>query len=251
MNDAVANLMNTNAAVRGAGDVILACSGVVKRYGGDIKVIDGLDLTLERGKIAGLLGPNGNGKTTLIKLIAGLLTSESGSITINGKAPGKEAKAQISYLPERMFLDRNLKVREMVGFYSRFFADFSSDRAYDMLSRLAIDTGARIATLSKGTCEKVQLILVMSRNASLYLLDEPMGGVDPAARDYIIDTIINNYSDDAAVLISTHIIADVERILDHAFFISAGKISLSMSVDEIRQKYAKSVDELFREEFRC
>ncbi len=232
-------------------DYVLNCKGIVKRYTGINKILDELDIKLARGRIAGLLGPNGSGKTTLIKLIAGLLTPESGEILIDGHKPGIETKRIVSYLPERTFLDKRLKVSEIIKLYSSFYTDFSIERADRMLDRLSIDKTAKLSTLSKGTIEKVQLIAVMSRDAQLYLLDEPIGGVDPAARDYIINTIITNYNENAAVLISTHIIADVERILDDAFFISKGKISLAMSVDDIRQKKGMSVDQLFREEFRC
>lgn len=232
-------------------EAILECGGVRKRYSGSAYIIDGLDLRLEKGRIAGLLGPNGSGKTTLIKLVAGLLTPDSGSIKIGGHSPGVETKKIVSYLPERTYLNNWMKVEEIIRFFGDFYTDFSADKAYSMLDRLKIPPKADLKTLSKGTKEKVQLILVMSRQAKLYLLDEPIGGVDPAAREYILNTIISNYNQDASILISTHLISDVEKILDDAYFISGGKISLATSVEDIREKQGKSVDELFREVFKC
>jgi ABC-2 type transport system ATP-binding protein len=230
---------------------LLECRLVKKRYSGNHYVLDCLDMKLESGRIAGLLGPNGSGKTTLIKLIAGLLTPDDGSILIDGIKPGIETKKIISYLPERNYLNNWMRVRELVYFFGDFYKDFSKEKAFSMLDRLKIDPDAKLKTLSKGTKEKVQLILVMSREARLYLLDEPIGGVDPAARDYILNTIISNYCENASVLISTHLISDVEKILDDVYFISEGKITLASSVDDIREKQNKSVDELFREVFRC
>jgi ABC-2 type transport system ATP-binding protein len=230
---------------------VLECQLIKKRYSGSANVLDGLDLKLEQGRIAGLLGPNGSGKTTLIKLIAGLLTPDDGNILINGMKPCIETKKIVSYLPERNYLNNWMRVKELINFFADFYSDFSKEKAYSMLDRLKINPEVKLRTLSKGTKEKVQLILVMSREAQLYLLDEPIGGVDPAARDYILNTIISNYCENASVLISTHLISDVEKILDDAYFISDGKITLASSVDDIREKHNKSVDELFREVFRC
>lgn len=213
--------------------------------------LNNLNLSLERGQIIGLLGPNGSGKTTFIKLINDVLVPTSGEIRINGMAPGVETKKLISYLPERTYLDETMKVKEIITYFSDFYDNFSSERAYQMLDDLQIDTKARLKTLSKGTKEKVQLILVMSRDANLYVLDEPIGGVDPAARDYILSTILNNYNEDAAILISTHLIHDIENILDRVLFIKQGQLVLNATVDEIRTEQGKSVDTLFREVFRC
>lgn len=213
--------------------------------------LDNLNLTLERGQIIGLLGPNGSGKTTFIKLINDVLVPTKGEILINGMAPGVETKKIISYLPERTYLDEMMKVNEIITYFSDFYDNFSSERAYQMLSDLQIDTNVRLRTLSKGTKEKVQLILVMSRDADLYILDEPIGGVDPAARDYILNTILNNYNENAALLISTHLIRDIENILDRVLFIKQGQLVLNAAVDEIRTEQGKSVDALFREVFKC
>jgi ABC-2 type transport system ATP-binding protein len=197
------------------------------------------------------LGPNGSGKTTFIKICNALLTPSEGKILIDGFEPGVETKKVVSYLPEKSYLNDWMKVSEIVEFFKDFYADFNRDKAYDMLGRLKIDAKTRLKTLSKGTKEKVQLVLVMSREAKLYLLDEPIGGVDPAARDYILETIISNYSENAAVIISTHLIADIERILDDVIFLKDGKVILSKSVDEVRDESGKSIDALFREVFRC
>lgn len=229
----------------------LECRLVKKRYAGERYVLDNLDMKLEQGRITGLLGPNGSGKTTLLKLIAGLLTPDDGSILINGMKPGTETKKIVSYLPERTYLNNWMLVSELVSFFSDFYGDFQKDKAYAMLDHLKISPHVKLKTLSKGTKEKVQLILVMSRDAGLYLLDEPIGGVDPAAREYILNTIIANYNEKSSVLISTHLISDVEKILDDALFISDGKITLSSSVDKIRGETGKSVDKLFREVFKC
>lgn len=227
----------------------LLCTDVKKRYSSN-NVLDGLDLKLESGRIAGLLGPNGSGKTTLLKIIAGLLTPESGEVRVSGMKVGVESKKAVSYLPDRCYLNDWMKVSELIAFFADFYEDFETDKANEMLARLSIDGGAKLKTLSKGTKEKVQLILVMSRKAKLYLLDEPIGGVDPAARDYIIHTIIQNYREDASVLISTHLIADVESALDDAFFISGGKILLASPAEKLREERGKSVDEIFREIYR-
>ena len=229
---------------------LLNCQALSKRYGYKT-ALDGINLTLERGRIIGLLGPNGSGKTTLIKLINGLLAPSSGSLTINGFAPGPETKKIVSYLPERTYFNSWMKVTDILNFFCDFYEDFDRNRASDMLHRLGIDENDRLNTMSKGTKEKVQLIMVMSRSADLYCLDEPIGGVDPAARDYILQTIITNYNENASVLISTHLIADIENVLDDVIFIQNGHIRLHASVDEIREQEGKSVDALFREVFRC
>lgn len=231
-------------------NMILECKDLTKRYGART-ALDGISLSLESGRIIGLLGPNGSGKSTLIKLINDLLSPTAGTLYINGHAPGLETKKIISYLPERSYLDENLKVSSYLSFFADFYEDFDTGRALDMLQRLNIDPSLRIKTLSKGTQEKVQLILVMSRRARLYCLDEPIAGVDPAARDYILSTIINNYDENATILISTHLISDVENILDEVVFIHDGHIRLHAQVDDIRCDQGKSIDELFREVFKC
>lgn len=229
---------------------ILECRNLTKKYG-NFSALSSLDLTLEKGQIIGLLGPNGSGKTTLIKLINGLITPTEGSVLISGLTPGPESKELVSYLPDRTYLNRHMRVREIVDFYMDFYKDFSMERAFSMLDSLDIDPKARLSSLSRGTREKVQLVLVMSRQAGLYVLDEPLGGVDPAARDYILHTILTNYSEDASILISTHLIADIENILDRVLFLQKGHLALNASVDEIRGEYGKSVDTLFREVFKC
>ena len=214
-------------------DALLECRGLTKSYGRKT-ALSGVDLTISRGKIVGLLGPNGSGKTTLIKLACGLLTPTAGQILVEGKEPGVESRLAISYLPDKNYLNDWMKVSDLVDYFKDFYSNFDPRRAYDMLSKLNIDPDLRLKTLSKGTKEKVQLILVMSRDAQLYLLDEPIGGVDPAARDYILNTIISNYNSQATIIISTHLIADIEKVLDEVVFISEGRIVLSSSVDEIR-----------------
>ena len=231
-------------------EFVLECTGVSKKYGKK-EVLKNINLQLERGKIIGLLGPNGSGKTTLIKIINGLLTADEGDIKISGEQIGMESKKIISYLPDRTYLADWMKVKDIVGMFDDFYKDFSREKAEDMLKRLNINEDDRLKTLSKGNKEKVQLILVMSRQAQLYLLDEPIGGVDPAARDYILNTIITNYNPDASVVISTHLISDVEKVLDEAIFINNGEIVLHESVDDIREKYSTSVDGYFREVFKC
>ena len=229
---------------------ILECRNLVKSYGNKV-ALEGIDLSMKRGRIVGLLGPNGSGKSTLIKLANGLLTPTSGELLINGNKPGIETKKIVSYLPERTYLADWMKVSDIINFFKDFYEDFNVEKAYDMLSKLNINANDKLKTMSKGTKEKVQLILVMSREAELYFLDEPIAGVDPAARDYILNTIISNYNENATVVISTHLISDIEQILDDVIFISYGKIYLSKSVDEIREEEGKSVDALFREVFRC
>ncbi len=229
---------------------ILECRHLSKSYG-RTKALDSIDLTLKAGRIIGLLGPNGSGKTTLIKLINGLLTPNDGEILIDGMAPGTGSKAIVSYLPERTYLDESMKISEAVDLFETFYLDFDRNKAFKMLEKLNLDPTKRIKTLSKGNREKVQLILVMSRRAKLYCLDEPIAGVDPAARDYILSTIINNYEPDATILLSTHLITDVENILDEVVFIQNGHIKMQAEVEDIRCKEGKSVDDLFREVFKC
>ena len=229
---------------------VLKCSNLRKNYGRLI-ALDDISFSLEPGRIVGLLGPNGSGKTTLIKLANGLLSPSGGELEICGEAPGRESHALVSYLPERLALPTWMSAKQLRDFYEDFYADFRRDTAEEMLQHLGIAEGQRIKQMSKGTREKLQLIMVMSRAAKLYLLDEPIGGVDPATRDYILSTIISNYSPDASVIISTHLIADVEKILDDVIFIDKGKIVLQSSVDAIREERGMSVDALFREVFRC
>ena len=229
---------------------ILTCKGLSKRFGGT-QALDQVDITIEPGRIVGLLGPNGSGKTTLIKLANGLLTPSEGEIRICGLVPGKESHACVSYLPERTAIPTWMSVTQLLDFYQDFYADFRRDAAEEMLAHLNIPPKQRIKQMSKGPREKVQLIMVMSRSAKLYLLDEPIGGVDPATRDYILSTIIGNYNPDAAVVISTHLIADVEKVLDDVVFINQGRIMLQASVDQIREEKGMSVDALFREVFKC
>lgn len=228
---------------------ILQCEQLTKSYGSNL-ALDHVDLTVEQGRIVGLLGPNGSGKTTLLKLANGLLQPGSGTITIAGKTPGVETKKIVSYLPERTYLSNWMNVVQLLDLFCDFYEDFDRDRAEHMLTALEISPKLRIKQMSKGTREKVQLILVMSRKADLYLLDEPIGGVDPATRDYILHTILNNYKRTATIVISTHLIADVENVLDDVIFISKGKIVLQSSVEAIRAERGSSVDELFREVFR-
>lgn len=228
---------------------LLRCDGITKKYGGQV-ALNNVSLSVEGGRIIGLLGPNGSGKTTLIKLINGLLTPTAGSIAICGSAPGVETKKVVAYLPDSNYLNSWMTVGQLVNMFADFYEDFRRDTATEMLSRLGITTEARLKTLSKGNKEKVSLILVMSRSAKLYVLDEPIAGVDPATRDYIISTIIGNYTPEASVIISTHLISDIEQILDEVIFINNGNIVLHKSVDAIREENGKSADELFREVFK-
>ena len=229
---------------------VLRASELTKRYHGT-PALDGMTLSLPKGRIIGLLGPNGSGKTTFIKLAAGLLTPSAGSIQICGEPAGPATKALVSYLPDRSYFNRQRTVEELLDLFRDFYADFDRPRAEKMLSAPGISQKARLRTLSKGNQEKVQLVLVMSRRAKLYLLDEPIGGVDPAARDYILNTIITNYDPEATVLISTHLIADVERTLDEFIFLHNGRIVRSGNADEVREDTGKSLDQLFREVFQC
>ena len=229
---------------------ILECKALSKRFGG-IQALDNVDLTVEPGRVVGLLGPNGSGKTTMIKLANGLLTPSSGEILVDGKKPGKDTKAIVSYLPDKEYLPDWMTAKQMMDFFEDFYSDFRREKAMEMLARLGVSADMRIKQMSKGTREKVQLILVMSREARLYLLDEPIGGVDPATRDYILETIIRNYNPEAAVIISTHLIADVEQVLDDVIFINNGRVTLQSSVDDIRGEQGRSVDQYFREVFKC
>lgn len=218
---------------------------------GDYMSVFHMNLIIPRGRIVGLLGPNGCGKTTLIKMITGLLAPTSGTVLIHGMAPCADTKKVISYLPERTYLDNGMKIRQMVGYFQDFYADFSAEKAYEMLNALGISADARLKTLSKGTKEKVQLILVMSRQADLYILDEPIAGVDPAARDYILRTIITNYNPNSTILLSTHLISDIENVLDDVIFMKNGSLMLYAPVDSIRGQMGKSVDSYFREVYAC
>lgn len=229
---------------------ILETRGLSKRFGSQTALHD-VNLTLECGKVVGLLGPNGSGKTTFLKLLNGLLVPTSGSVIIGGYAPGVATKAHVSYLPDSNYFPRWMKVTELLEYFCDFFADFDRNKAMSMLASLNIGTDMKLAHMSKGTLEKVQLVLAMSRNANLYCLDEPIGGVDPATRDYILNTIIGNYCENSTVLISTHLITDVENVLDEVIFLQNGQIRLHASVDEVREKEGKSIDALFREVFRC
>jgi ABC-2 type transport system ATP-binding protein len=231
-------------------NTILECESLSKKFSG-FAALSNVNLTLERGRIIGLLGPNGSGKSTFIKIINGLLVPDTGTVKIAGMEPGMETKKIVSYLPERTYLADWMKVSDIIEFFKDFYDDFDPQKASDMLQRLKIDSNKKLKTLSKGTKEKVQLILVMSRKADLYCLDEPIGGVDPASRDYILNTIISNYNENATVLISTHLIAEIENILDEVIFLKDGAVTLHSSVDDIREKEGKSIDSLFREVFRC
>jgi ABC-type multidrug transport system, ATPase component len=228
---------------------LVECKNLTKIYGYK-KALNNVNLTIEKNKIIGLLGPNGSGKTTLIKIINDLTKPSSGEIKVKNMVPGVETKKIISYLPDKNYLNNEMKVTELITYFEDFYEDFDSKKAYSLLEKLNIDENDKFKTMSKGTKEKVQLILVMSRKADLYILDEPIGGVDPAARDYILDTILNNFSKGASIMISTHLIADIEKILDDVIFIKEGEIILSKSADEIRSE-GLSIDEKFREEFKC
>jgi ABC-2 type transport system ATP-binding protein len=229
---------------------ILECNNLSKFYTG-IPALTDLNLSIPKGKIVGLLGPNGSGKTTFIKIAAGLLTPSSGTITIDGSAPGVETKSYVSYLPERTYLSSWMKVSDLIAMFADFYPDFDVSRANDMLKRLGVATNLKLKTLSKGTKEKVQLVLVMARRARLYLLDEPIGGVDPATREYILNTIISNYNENSTIIISTHLITDIEKVLDEFVFINKGQIVMNGNVDSVREEKGMSIDELFREVFKC
>lgn len=231
-------------------DNLLEFINVTKKFSNKT-ALDNVSFAIQPGRIIGLLGPNGSGKSTSIKMINGLLQPDSGQVLVKGNTPSIESKKIISYLPERAYLNDWMTVSQILSFFEDFYEDFDSNRAKEMLTSLGIDENAKLKTLSKGTKEKVQLILVMSRKAELYVLDEPIGGVDPAARDYILSTIIQNYSESSSILISTHLIQDVEKILDDVILINNGQIYMTGSVDDIRSENGISIDNLFREVFRC
>ena len=230
---------------------LLECIKLSKSYVSGNFVLRNLNITIGPGRIIGLLGPNGCGKTTLIKLITGLLTPTAGDIRIRGVAPGPESASIVSYLPEQTYLSPSMTVDDAIEYFKDFYHDFKPERAYDMLSRLGIDNKTRFKNLSKGTKEKIQLILVLSRDAQLYILDEPIAGVDPAARDYILETILSNYNKNASVIITTHLIYDIQNYLDDAMFLKDGKILMAGSVKELESKYEKSLNDIFREVFKC
>lgn len=229
---------------------LIDINDVSKNYGNEI-ALNHVDLKIEPGKIIGLLGPNGSGKTTLIKLINGLIPLTSGEIKVDNRPVGIESKKIISYLPERTYLDPNMSVIECMNFFKDFYEDFDLDRAYELVSKLDINLNKKLSTLSKGTKEKVQLILVMSRRAKVYILDEPIAGVDPAARDYILDIIMNNFNEGSTLIICTHLISDIEKILDEVVFLKKGRVMLQDTADSVRAKYSGSIDQAFREVFRC
>ena len=229
---------------------LLECINLNKNFGNK-KVLEDINLTVPKGKIIGLLGKNGTGKSTLIKLMNDLLTPSSGQILINGKAPSVESKKIIAYLPERTYLDKTMKVCEVIKYFADFYDNFDSKKAYKLLEELGLDANLKLTKMSKGMQEKVQLVLVMSRKADLYILDEPLGGVDPATRDYILDTILTNFNEGASVIISTHLISDIERILDEVIFINDGKIILQSDCDTLRNEQGGSIDEIFRRMFKC
>lgn len=246
--------MNQNTELMQGGSImelpVLEIKNVHKKYLSH-PVLEGVGFSIPRGKIVGLLGPNGCGKTTILKLISGLLQLDEGEIRINGICPGQQTKSMISYLPERSYLNDWMKISDILNLFSDFYTDFDRERAEQMLTDLKISKEEKLKTMSKGTKEKVQLILVMSRRASLYLLDEPIGGVDPATREYILHTILKNFDENSSILITTHLIQDVETIFDQVLFLNQGKIVIDGEVDEIREKYGKSIDGLFQEVFRC
>ena len=229
---------------------ILDCKALSKHYG-KVAALESVDLSIEPGRVVGLLGPNGSGKTTFIKLVNGLLTPTAGEVRVGGNRPGPASKALVAYLPDRDYLADWMTVEQQIRFFADFYKDFDQEKAREMLARLGVDPAQKFKTLSKGTREKVQLTLVMSRKAQLYLLDEPIGGVDPATRDFILDTIIRNYNPEAAVIISTHLIADVEQVLDEVIFLKEGRVVLQDSTDNIREQQGMSVDRYFREVFKC
>ncbi len=229
---------------------LVKCNNLCKKFDNK-QILNNINLSISKGKIVGLLGKNGMGKTTLIKLINDLLTPTSGEILINGEKPGINSKKIISYLPERTYLDKSMKVSQIITFFDEFYDNFNKEKAIKLLKDLDLDINSKVSKMSKGMQEKLQLILVMSREAKLYILDEPLGGVDPATRDYILDTILSNFSEEASVIISTHIISDIEKILDDVIFIDKGEIVLTSSADELRKKENASIDEIFRRCFKC
>ena len=229
---------------------LVKCNNLCKEFDNK-QILNNINLIIPKGKIVGLLGKNGSGKTTLIKLINDLLTPTSGEVLINGEKPSIKSKKVISYLPERTYLDKSMKISQIITFFDEFYDNFNKEKAIRLLKDLDLDINSKVSKMSKGMQEKLQLILVMSREAELYILDEPLGGVDPATRDYILDTILSNFSEGASVIISTHLISDIERILDEVIFINKGKIVLTSSADELRKKENASIDEIFRRCFKC
>ena len=229
---------------------LVELKNVTKTFG-RITALNDVNIKFEKGKIYGLLGPNGSGKSTMIKVINDLLQPTSGEVFVESKTPGIESKKVISYLPERTYLNMDMKVNEILAYFEDFYEDFDKEKALELLKRLNIEPNNKLKTMSKGTKEKVQLILVMSRKADLYILDEPIGGVDPASRDYILETILNNFNEGSSIIICTHLIADIEKILDDVIFINKGKIVLNSSAEDIREKKKTTIDLLFREEFKC
>ena len=229
---------------------MIVCENLSKTFG-EVKALQDVNLKIEKGKIIGLLGTNGSGKTTLLKLIIGLLEPSSGNIKINSQKVGVETKKVIAYLPENNALDLSLSVKELIQYFADFYIDFNKEKAEKLLKKLEINQKSKLKNLSKGTKEKVQLVLTISRNADFYILDEPISGVDPAARDHILDTILSNFNKDASVIMSTHLISDIERILDEVIFMNKGKIILQGEADPLREERGKSIDQIFREEFKC
>ena len=229
---------------------LVKCNNLCKEFDNK-QILNNINLIIPKGKIVGLLGKNGSGKTTLIKLINDLLTPTSGEVLVNGEKPSIKSKKVISYLPERTYLDKSMKISQIITFFDEFYDNFDKEKAIKLLKDLDLDINSKVSKMSKGMQEKLQLILVMSREAELYILDEPLGGVDPATRDYILDTILSNFSEGASVIISTHLISDIERILDEVIFINKGKIVLTSSADELRKKENASIDEIFRRCFKC
>ena len=229
---------------------LLKIKNLSKSFDGT-KILDDVNLEISKGKIVGLLGKNGAGKSTLIKIINDLLTIDSGEVLFKGKKIGVYSKEHISYLPERTYLDKSMKISDVISYFSEFYKDFDKEKAYTLLNKLNLDRQSKIVKMSKGMQEKLQLILVMSRDADLYILDEPLSGVDPATRDYILDTILSNFKEGSSILISTHLISDVERILDEVVFIDQGKIVLASSADDLRNKEKSSIDDIFRRMFKC
>ena len=229
---------------------LVRITNLTKKYQNK-SALSNVNLTLESGHIVGLLGPNGSGKTTLIKILTGAINEYDGAVTINGKAIGPESKALVSYLPDTAYFSPWMCPLDMIALFKDFYSDFNEHKCLEMLKRLGLNEKQKIKTMSKGMIEKFQLCLVMSRNAMLYVLDEPIGGVDPAARDYILDTILTNYNEDATIFLSTHLISDVERIFDTVIFLKEGEVVLQGNIDNIREEEGKSIDQLFREVFKC
>lgn len=229
---------------------LVKCTNLTKKFDNKT-ILNNINLTIKPNKIIGLLGKNGTGKTTLIKLINDLLTPTSGKILINGKKPGPESKKIISYLPERTYLDKSMTIKETLTFFSDFYQDFNINKAKKLLKDLDLNKEQKLSKMSKGMLEKLTLILVMSRKAQLYILDEPLGGVDPATREYILNTILTNFNENASIIISTHLIEDIEKILDEVIFIDKGKIILNSPTDKLREKENQSIDEIFRRYFKC